>query len=294
MSGIVFACVAPHGWNLIPELDADGGAPQNRAALEEIGRRSADAGTEVIVIATPHNVRVDGAITLAAVARGAGTLHEGENMVEMNVPVDAPLTDAITDAARARNLPIAMVGYAGNHRSESAVPLDWGTMVPLWFMGHGRNMVGHGTVISPVPADDIGPPIVLINPSRSLPRESLVAFGEAVADASARDGRRITFVASCDWAHAHEGSRYGASPDAAEVDAFVVEALRQSDPGRLIELSPDKVANAAIDGLWQALMLAGVMNKVPMRGDVLCYEVVKAYSVGMLVAAYDPINGSKR
>ena len=289
MSGIVFACVAPHGWNLIPELDDDGGAPENRAALQAIGRRITDAGTDVIVIATPHNVRVDGAIAMAAVARGAGTLHEGVNMVEMNVPVDGPLTDAIANAARARGLPIAMVGYAGNQRSESAMPLDWGTMVPLWFMGHGRNMVGHGTVLSPVPTEDGGPPIVLINPSRSLPLESLVAFGEAIAEAAGNDGRRVTFVASCDWAHAHAGSRYGASPDAAEVDGLVVEALKASDPGRLIDLDPDKVKNAAIDGLWQALMLAGVMNKVPMRGTVLCYEVVERYSVGMLVAAYEPV-----
>ena len=291
MSGIVFACVAPHGWNLIPELDDDGGAPENRAALQEIGRQIANAGTDVIVIATPHNVRVEGAIAMAAVSRGAGTLHEGDNTVEMNVPVDSLLTDAIADAARARGLPIAMVGYAGNHRSESAMPLDWGPMVPLWFMGHGRNMVGHGTVLSPVPAEDSGPPIVLINPSRDLPWETLVEFGEAIAEAAAKDGRRVTFVASCDWAHAHAGSRYGPSPDAADVDAVVVEALQANDPGRLIDLDPDKVKNAAIDGLWQVLMLAGVMNVVPMKGEVICYELVEAYSVGMLVAAYEPIAG---
>ncbi len=288
MSGIVFACVAPHGWNLIPELDEDGGAPENRDALRRIGRRMAELDVEAIVIATPHNVRVEDAITLANVARGAGTLHEGENTVEINVPVDGPLTDAIAAAARARGLPIAMVGYAGNQRSESAVPLDWGTMVPLWFMGHGQNMTGHGTVISPIPDEDIGPPVVIINPSRSLPRETLVQFGEAVADAAAKDGRRIAFVASCDWAHAHEGSRYGATPEAVEVDAIVVDALKAGDPGRLIDLDPDKARLAAIDGLWQALMLAGVLNRVPMRGEFLAYDVAAAASCGMAVAAFEP------
>src|SRR5688572_18996339 len=143
MSGIVYGCVVPHGWNLIPELEEDGGAPENRVALEQVGKRMAELDVEVIVLSTPHNVRVEDAITLANVARGAGMLREGENTVEMNVPVDEKLTDAIAEAARALGLPIAMVGYAGNQRSESAVPLDWGTMVPLWFMGHGRDMVGH-------------------------------------------------------------------------------------------------------------------------------------------------------
>ena len=290
MSGMVYGCVAPHGWLLIPELSEDaGGAPQNRVALEKIGRRVAALNVDVIVIATPHGMRVDGAVTLAAVARAAGTLHHDGKSVEMNVPVDAALTDAIAEAARARNVPIAMTGFAGNQRSESSMPLDWGTFVPLWFLGHGRNMRGHGDVLTPNPAEDMGPPIVLVNPSRSLPRETLVSFGEAVAEAAANDGRRIAFVASCDWAHAHEGSRYGFSPDAATVDGLVVDALRANDPGRLIELDAERVRNAAIDGLWQVLMLAGVMNKVPMRGEVLTYEIAPAYSCGMLVASYEPV-----
>jgi aromatic ring-opening dioxygenase LigB subunit len=291
MSGIVYGCVVPHGWNLIPEIEEDGGAPENRAAMEQVGRRMAELGVEVIVLATPHNVRVDDAITMANVARGAGLISEDGKTVEINVPVDGKLTDAIAEEARGRGLPIALVGYAGNQRSESAMPLDWGTMVPLWFMGHGRNMVGHGTAISPIPDEDIGPPVIIVNPSRFLPREMLVQFGEAVADAAAKDGRKVAFVASCDWAHAHAGSRYGATPEAAEVDAIVVEALKAGDLGRLIDLDPEKARLAAIDGLWQALMLAGVMNKVPMSGELVCYEVVEKYSVSMLVATYEPIAG---
>lgn len=289
MAGIVFGCVAPHGWLLIPELHPENAdTPQNRAALVEVGQRMAAAKPDVIVIATPHGVRVDGQISLANVARAAGRLTVEDRTVEMNVPVDLALTDAIAAEANGRGIPIAMTGFAGNQRNESAIPLDWGTFVPLFFFGHGRNMVGHGDVLAPKPAEDIGPPIVLVNPSRFLPRKTLVEFGEAVADAAAKDGRRVAFVASCDWAHAHEGSRYGASPDAAIVDQLVVEALNESDPGRLISLEDQQVKNAAIDGLWQALMLAGVMNRVPMRGEVLCYEISPTSTCGMLVASYEP------
>src|SRR3954454_3596582 len=109
---MVFACVAPHGWLLIPDLCADAaGALATRAALEELGRRCAAARPDVIIVATPHNFRVDGAVTLAAVARGAGALrHEGRS-VEMNVPVDGPLTAAIAAAARRRAIPVALGGY---------------------------------------------------------------------------------------------------------------------------------------------------------------------------------------
>ena len=44
------------------------------------------------------------------------------------------------------------------------------------------------------------------------------------------------------------------------VDGLGRGGVGASDPGRLIDLEDQQVRNAAIDGLWQALMLAGVMN----------------------------------
>ncbi len=46
---------------------------------------------------------------------------------------------------------------------------------------------------------------------------------------------------------------------------------------------------AAIDGLWQTLILAGVLNRVPMRGEVLSYEAPPAYATGMIVATFAPM-----
>jgi aromatic ring-opening dioxygenase LigB subunit len=257
--------------------------------MEELGRRFAAARPDVIVLATPHGFRVHDAVTFADVARMAGTLHHAGKTAEMNVPVDRKLASSIAKTARSRQIPVAMAGFAGNSESESAIPLDWGTFVPLWFLGHGRNMTGFGHVLADKPEREQGPPVVVINPARSLPWETNIRLGEAIADAAIRDGRRVAFVASCDWAHAHEGSRYGAHPAAAEVDSAVEAALRDNDPGRLIDLDEAQVKHAAVDGLWQALMLAGVMNQVPMRGEVLSYEVVRAFSVGMIVATYQPI-----
>ena len=111
--------------------------------------------------------------------------------MELNVPVDGPLTDAIAATARARGIPIAMAGYGGNRRDQSVLPLDWGILTPLWFLGHGRNMPGHGDVLADPPAADIGPPAVIVTPSRSVPRATLVDFGRAVAEAAANDPRRI-------------------------------------------------------------------------------------------------------
>ena len=284
---LVFSCITPHGFSLIPAVsdDAEGGLA-TRSALEEIGRRAAAANPDVIVIATPHGFRVDGTICLASVARAAGTLTWGGRTLEMNVPVDGAMTDAIAEAARARGVPIAMGGFAGNARHQSAIPMDWGVMVPAWFLGHNTNAVGHGNVLAEAP-EATAPPIVIANPSRSLPRESMVEFGTAIAEAAEKDGRRVVFVASCDWSHTHqESGPYGFSPAAEEVDGIVLDALKRNDPGSLIDLPDEKVRAASIDGLWQTLMLAGAMKHTPMHAEILSYEHPTYY--GMIVAAYQP------
>ncbi|MDQ3780461.1 MAG: aromatic ring-opening dioxygenase subunit LigB [Chloroflexota bacterium] len=284
----VFAAIAPHGFPIIPALsdDAEGGLATRNAMLE-LGKLCAAARPDVIVVAGPHGVRVDGSICLADVSRGAGILHWQGRTVEMSVPVDLALTDRIASAARAREIPIALAGYAGNRRSQSAIPLDWGVITPLWFLGHNHDQTGHGDVLAEPPATDPGPPVVIVTPSRSLPRIAMVEFGRAIADAATEETRRIAFVASCDWAHTHrEDGPYGFHPAAAEVDAIVVEAVKDGDLLRLLDLEQAKVDAAAIDGLWQTLMLAGAIEQVPMQTELLSYEAPSYY--GMLVAAYQP------
>ena len=284
---LVFAAIAPHGFPLIPALGEDaGGALATRAAMAELGRRAAGAGVEAIVIAGPHGVRVEGAICLYDTARAAGTLAWQGREVELNVPLDGPLTDAIAAEARGRGIPVAMAGFAGNQRFQSVMPMDWGILTPLWFLGHGRNMPGHGDVLADPPPEDIGPPAVAVTPSRSLPRETLVAFGQAIAAAAEADSRRVAFVASCDWGHTHaESGPYGFHEEAAKVDAEIVAAVRDNDLMRLIDLDEERAREAAIDGLWQTLMLAGVLEAVPMDGDFLGYEAPTYY--GMLVAVWE-------
>jgi len=281
---LAFAAIAPHGFPLIPDLSYDAaGALATRHAMDVMGRRAAEIRPGAVVVAGPHGVRVNGAVCLADTARAAGSLRWEGRKVELNVPVDGPLTDAIAAAATAAGVPVALAGYAGNRRDQSVLPLDWGLLTPLWFLGHGRNMVGHGDVLDDEPEEDIGPPAVLVSPSRALPRESLVEFGRAMADACEADPRPIGFVASCDWAHTHRADGpYGFHPKAAPVDARVLEAVRSGDVMSLIDLPEQDAEEAAIDGLWQALILAGALEHVPMAPEVLCYEAPTYY--GMLVA----------
>lgn len=280
---LVAAAITPHGFPVIPELgdDVEGGG-ETPAQMRAMGELFAGRGVEAVVIVGPHGMRVDGSFALVDAARAAGMLRWKGSQVEANVPCDRALIDAI--AAKADDdLPVARVGFAGNRADQAVVPLDWGALVPLWFLGHDQNVPGSGDVLSDPPAHASGPAAVLITPSRSLDREKMVAFGRMLGHVIADDPRPIGFVASCDWAHTHrEDGPYGFHEAAARVDAIVRSAVERDALLDLIGLPAEDVENAAIDGLWQTLILAGVQEVTPFELEFRSYEAPAYY--GMLVA----------
>ncbi len=68
------------------------------------------------------------------------------------------------------------------------------------------------------------------------------------------------------------------------MDAEIVAAVEANDLVRLIGLDEKRARDAAIDGQWQTLMLAGVLEATPMDVAFLGYEAPTYY--GMLVAVW--------
>jgi aromatic ring-opening dioxygenase LigB subunit len=282
---LVAAAIAPHGFPVIPELGGDGdeGGSQTPAAMREMGDLFGALGVESVIMVGPHGIRVDGAFAIVDAARAAGTLRWKGRQVEVSVPIDRTLVEAIAAAAPDANLPLARVGYAGNRADQAVVPLDWGALVPLWFLGHDQNEAGTGDVLGEPPVGAGGPAAVLMVPSRLLPREAMVAFGRMLGRVIAADKRPVGFVASCDWSHTHrEDGPYGFHEAAARVDAIVRDAIERNALLELLDLPPDDVEHAAIDGLWQALVLAGLQEETPFALELLSCEAPTYY--GMIVA----------
>src|SRR5581483_11935277 len=99
-------------------------------AMAELGRRFDAARPEAVVVFTPHNVHLEGALAVIV----AGWL-EGDSPVALRVPVDRDLSISCLVALRAAHVPAVGVSFAGNDPAEAEMPLDWGALIPLWFMG---------------------------------------------------------------------------------------------------------------------------------------------------------------
>ena len=270
-SGLVWACIAPHGSEVIPELADDlERMARTRAAMKELGRRCALARPDTVVVLTPHGLIVEGAISLGETRVAAGVLGEHPPArVSTVFETDLDLVRGIAEEAAAQGVPIArLVG----EEKDALLPLDWGALVPLWFLAHP---------LAPRPR------VVVLAPDRSLRRETLVRGGLAIARAANASGRRIALIASCDQGHAHDPKGpYGYDPAARQHDQAMCQAVSEDDLPRLFDWSNDFLEAAKVDAYWQTLMLMGATAAPRFRADLLSYECPTYF--GMMVASFTP------
>jgi aromatic ring-opening dioxygenase LigB subunit len=255
---IVFGAIAPHGDPAFVE-----GSP-TRVGFEELGRRLERAAPEVTIVVTPHNVHVEGAFAVVTAATIAGRLEEQN--VTLTCSVEQQLAQRILDAVRARGLPAVGMSYGSNDLSLAEMPMDWGTLIPLWFLGGEER------------------PVVVVSPARERRLEDHSAAGAAIADAC--ENARVALVASADHGHAHDpDGPFGYDPAAAEYDARVVDLVSRNALGDLASLE-DIVEVASADSLWQMLVLHGALGG-RFRADLISYERTTYF--GMLCAAFEPV-----
>jgi aromatic ring-opening dioxygenase LigB subunit len=278
MSGLIFACIAPHGSMIIPLLGEKGAekALATRAAMEDLGRRVAAAQPETLVVITPHGHRVDGCFSLLNNRRVQGTLgpepESNGHSFTLTFEVDKELNAAIVEEARALDVPVARLGYAVPDDPVYVQPLDWGVTVPLWFLG--------------VPLDP-QPRVVIVCPDRgNMPWELFVPFGLAIRKAAESLNRRVAFIASADLGHAHDAQGpYGYDIASQQFDTALVDAVKAQDLARLLEFDLDWLKRASTDSYGQILNLYGAIRGTGFRGELLSYEVPTYF--GMMCVAYE-------
>jgi aromatic ring-opening dioxygenase LigB subunit len=273
---LVFAAIAPHGTLAVPEAPtaAVDGAERTQASMEELSRRFAATSPDATIVLTPHNVHVTGHFAVVVAATAAGSLADWDAPgIELSSPVDAELAAGVLAALEAAGIPAVGVSYGANDATAAVAPLDWGALIPLWFMG--------GRADPQVPA-------VVASPARDRPWDEHVAAGAAIARAAEASGKRVALIASADHGHAHDPSGpYGFDPASAEYDGRMVELVGEDRLGELLGFDAAFVDAAKADSFWQLLMLHGALGEAgAWRSELLSYEAPTYF--GMLCAAYEP------
>jgi aromatic ring-opening dioxygenase LigB subunit len=276
MSGLVFAAIAPHGSIAIDEACEPGEHGLARAtqdAFAELGRRFDRARPDTTIVLTPHNVHVGGSFAIVIAGQLQGSLSEWTSQpVELGASVDRELALESIVALVDAGLPTVGISFGGNDPASAVAPMDWATLIPLWYMGGRRE--------EPVP-------VVVVSPARDRPFREHIDAGSVLAGAAAESGKRVALIASADHGHAHDpDGPYGYDPAAKEYDDKIVDLVESDRLDALESWEADFIEQAKADSFWQLLMLDGALrHDGGWRSELLSYEAPTYF--GMLCAAYE-------
>lgn len=271
MNPFVFACITPHGGEIIPELQ--GANPsrmaKTRDSLFKLGGMMKEADPDTIIVLTPHGTRINGQFSVVDSERMIGEVEENDAVYKMERNVDRELAASIVKEAHLDQIPVAGVNYGTSAGPLSCLQLDWGAIVPLRFM----NKV----------------PIVVITPSRLVSYEDHIRFGKALSRAVKASGKRVGLIASCDWAHAHDAEGpYGFDPAARQLDEAVCGLIKSNQLEEMANFDEAFIDAAKPDGIWQTLVLAGAIQKEERQVELLSYEAPTYF--GLICAAYKTLS----
>lgn len=254
---LIYAAIAPHAGDLIPEtVDDIHKVALTRQTLAAMGETLQALAPEVIVIINPHGFRVQGALSISLAERAVA---DWAPTVKLDFEMEPALANAIAEQAAEMNVPVVKYIYGASGGPECFIPLDWGAVVPLYFMGHR---------FTPKPK------IVHCSPMRTLPLATHYKFGRAIGRVLKASDQRIAFIASADQGHAHDAQGpYGFDPASASYDAWIQSVIRAGNLDELLNADPRLVEDGKPDSLWPSLVLAGVLNENPMQAKLLSYEV---------------------
>ena len=274
---LVYASIAPHGGEIISELASKSMSPRfekTRAAMRVLARRISEAEPQTIVIASPHNLRLLSKISVVVSENSSGTLKCFSNRsVAIRARCDVDFGKIVVKQSEKAGLPVVGANYGTAAGSSSDMQMDWGTLVPLWFLLKEQRLKSR---------------ILIVAPSREISLRTNFDFGRLLGRLMKGDRKkRFAFIASADQAHAHSRSGpYGFSPAASKYDAFVLNAIRDNNLKRVLRLRSKFIEEAKPDSPWQMVILAGINEVIQLRSDLLSYQVPSYY--GMACAGFEP------
>ncbi len=254
---LIYACIAPHAGDLIPETVSDMNIIKDtRRSMQEIGEHLQALGPDVVIIANPHGFRVQNAMSISIAERATADWAPG---VKLDFEMDVALAHAIADQATQMDVPIVRYIYGASGGLDCYIPLDWGAVVPLYFLGHRF---------------EPKPKMVHLSPMRILPLSAHYDFGRAIGRVIRESGARIAFIASADQGHAHDANGpYGYDPASTKYDAWMQDVIRSNRLDDLLSVDSQLVEDGKPDSLWPTTILAGVLKENPLQAWLLSYEI---------------------
>ncbi len=256
---VLAGIIAPHAPVLIPEI----GGPRVSDAtstVEALKRASTiidGLAPETLIFISPHSQIVDGGFAIQIQSQIQGSFSQfGAGDIRFSIDNDLEAVEKISQACRRLGVPLCPIDDPG------VDGLDWGVLLPYWFMGQGR-------------------PIVSLSIS-VLPNKDHYLLGRGIWEALSEPEKNYVFVASGDLSHRlSDDSPYGYSPQGIVFDERVKKIVKGGRLDEFLKIDKNEAISAGECGLRSFITLAGVLSELVIDAQVLSYE--GPFGIGYLV-----------
>lgn len=259
MQNLTICALMPHPPIMIPEI--------GKSELEKIKKTVAAAqlaaktirehNPQTIILISPHGPVFEDAASISIHPRLKGNFEAfGEPEVFLGFETDDLLARHILK--KADRLGINLIELTDDKAKSYRLnlELDHGALVPLYYL-HKAGFKGQLIHLS------VG----------MLSYEEMYTFGKAVQMAINAAGKRVAVIASGDLSHRLlPGAPAGYSPQAAEFDQQVLQAVQDLSIKALLSMDRNLVQSAGECGLRPICFLLGVVGGLDATAELLSYE----------------------
>lgn len=256
---LVFAAITPHPPVLLPAIGKEHVAEleKTRLAMDRLEQDLYSAKPDLIFIISPHGELNSSAFTINLCQEFTVNFEIfGDFSTKLKFPGDLVTFTSAKETVSAKS-PINII---------SQPELDHGCGVPLYFLARHLPQT----------------PIVPIYFSM-LDSQAHFEFGKALKDLILNSDKRIAVIASGDLSHClSDNSPAKCHPDGKVFDEKIISLIISCDLMSLVNLDHQLVENSAECGLRSILILAGIINDISCKPEVLSYEA--PFGIGYMTA----------
>lgn len=265
--GLLAAYAVPHPPLIVPAV-GDGQEAEiadTVVAYEEIARRAAVHDPDIIVIVSPHAPLYRDGFFISNAEEETGSMAQfGQPHVTVTTRGDAEFAQAVADRLARRSIPVAGAPAAQTE-------IDHGAFVPLHFLAQTVDL------------EEV--PVLRVGLSALSPSDHHF-LGQSITRAAERLDMRCVLIASGDLSHRlKEDGPYGFNPAGPAFDRAVEGVFARGTLQELFALDPVMCENAAECGLRSFEIMAGALEGLPFRPQLLSYE--GPFGVGYAIAAFE-------
>ena len=270
---ILASFLVPHPPLIIPNIGkgSEKQVSKTISAYKEIAKQVASLNPETIIISSPHAPMYSDCFYISNSQTLTGNLANfGAKEISFTEEVDTKLVDEISSLAQKHHFTV--------YKDIPSVPLDHGTMIPLYFI-----------------REELPKCLIVVIGLSTLPLITNYQMGTIIKEAVNNLNRNVVYIASGDLSHKlQEYGPYGFATEGPIYDKKIMDICRTSNFYELITFKSSFLEKAAECGHRSFTIMAGCFDGQEIESNVLSHEDITGVGYGVCSFYPKETNSNRR